>query len=144
MAGYLFSRYMPSPGNNGFDDLFRLFRELLVYTAGDVAEALDWMNQLDREHGITGPQYGMGDFIEDLKAKGYIRDNEGEGVMQITSKTEQSIRKSALEEIFRKLKKSPSSGNHRTHFSGEGSEQSSDMREFRFGDNPDQINITET
>ncbi len=144
MAGYLFSRYMPSPGNHGFDDLFRLFRELLVYTAGDVAEALDWMNQLDREHGITGPQYGMGDFIEDLKAKGYIRDNEGEGVMQITSKTEQSIRKSALEEIFGKLKKSPSSGNHRTHFSGEGSEQSSDMREFRFGDNPDQINITET
>ena len=60
----------------------------------------------------------MGNFIDDLKKKGYIDENEqAKGEFKITPKTEQGIRKSALEEIFGKLKKS-STGNHRTPHTG--------------------------
>ena len=49
--------------------------QLLTYTNGDVAEALQWLNQLDKEYQLTDDEYGMGDFIEDLKDKGYIYDD---------------------------------------------------------------------
>ena len=34
--------------------------QLLTYTAGDASEALQWMNELDREHGLTDNEYSMG------------------------------------------------------------------------------------
>jgi hypothetical protein len=70
-----------------------------------VAEALQWMNQLDKEYELTKGEYGMGDFIEDLKDKGYIDENKQTGEIKISTKTEQGIRKRYLEEIFGKLKK---------------------------------------
>ena len=106
MSGFRFSKYIKSNNQLPFDKLFDLLRELLNYTAGDLAEAMDWMNQLDREHKITDNNYGIGDFIKDLKEKGFIKENPENGNIEITSKTEQSIRQKALEEIFGKLKKS--------------------------------------
>jgi hypothetical protein len=50
--------------------------QLLTYTNGDVAEALQWLNQLDREYGLTNDEYGMGDFFDELKDKGYITEAE--------------------------------------------------------------------
>ena len=50
--------------------------QLLTYTNGDVSEALQWMNELDKQYELTDREYGMGDFIEDLKEKGYITENE--------------------------------------------------------------------
>lgn len=126
----------------GFDALLKLFLELLNYTAGDANEALAWMNQLDKQYHITNDDYGMGDFIEDLKQKGYIRDPDHSGEnFAITGKTEQSIRKNALEEIFGKLKRS-GSGNHHTPHVGQGEEKNADRREFEFGDSLDQIDMT--
>ncbi len=118
--------------------------QLVTITSGDVGEALSWLNELDKQYGLTDDDYGMGNFIEDLKKKGYIDENAQEaGDFKITPKTEQGIRKSALEEIFGKLKKS-STGNHRTPHTGQGDEQSTDLREFRFGDSLDQIQMTES
>ncbi|GIV45195.1 MAG: hypothetical protein KatS3mg036_0013 [Ignavibacterium sp.] len=37
---------------------------------------LDWMNDIDRQYKITNDDYGMGDFIEDLKKQGYIKEDE--------------------------------------------------------------------
>ena len=37
---------------------------------------LNWMNELDRQYNITGEEYGMGDFIDELKEKGFIKENE--------------------------------------------------------------------
>ena len=34
------------------------------------------MNELDKQYNLTNDQYGMGDFIEDLKRKGYLADDE--------------------------------------------------------------------
>lgn len=142
MYGFVFSAYTPSKAKTPFEQLFELFRELLMYTAGDAAEALNWMNELDRQHKLTEPGYGMGDFVEDLKAKGYLKEDEDGGIA-ITPKTEQTLRSSALEQIFGKLKKGRQGG-HKTTFTGAGDEISADMREYRFGDTPDSISMTES
>lgn len=123
----------------GFDQLLNLFTELLNYTAGDAGEALAWMNELDKQYQLTNNEYAMGDFINDLKEKGYIREEDGE--IKITPKTEQTIRKSALEEIFGKLKKA-GKGNHNSNISGIGEEKNADRREYSFGDSLDQIDMT--
>ena len=143
MRGHSFSKFIPSNlPKGGFDDLLKLFLELLNYTSGDAGEALRWMNELDKQHNLTKDNYGMGDFIEDLKNKGYINDDEqNPGEFRITAKTEQTIRQSALEEIFGKLKKS-GKGNHVSNISGLGEEKNADRREYEFGDSLDQIDMT--
>jgi len=143
MRGHSFSQFIPNEiPKGGFDELLKLFLELLNYTSGDANEALAWMNELDKQYQLTNDEYGMGDFIEDLKRKGYI-DNDGSnpGGFRITGKTEQTIRKSALEEIFGKLQKS-GKGSHNTSLSGLGEEKNADRREFQFGDSLDQIDMT--
>lgn len=105
MIGYHFTRFDPNQqGKSRFEQLLDVFMQLLTYTNGDVSEALNWMNQLDKEYQLTDDEYGMGDFIEDLKDKGYIQENVVSGQITITPKTEQGIRKRSLEEIFGKLK----------------------------------------
>lgn len=144
MSGYHFFKYTPPEDNrSAFDRLLDVFMQLLNFTSGDAAEALDWLNQLDREHGLTDDNYGMGDFIEDLKKNGYIQDNPTTGQINLTPKSEQTIRKRALEEIFGKLKKS-GQGNHRTNYSGMGDEQTSERRQYQFGDSLDQIAMTDS
>lgn len=123
MRGFGFEGYKPDDKpRGGFDNLLKLFTELLGYTSGDAGEALSWLNELDKKYNITDNTYGMGDFIQELKDKGYLTDDNPEGGFKITPKTEQVIRKSALEEIFGKLKKS-GKGNHKTTQSGPGDEK---------------------
>jgi len=144
MIGYRFSDFSASedPSKSPFEKLLDIFLEVMVYTSGDVDEALNWMNQLDRQYGITNDEYGMGDFIEDLKKKGYINEND-EGDMQLTAKSEQTIRKNSLDEIFGKLRKS-SRGGHRTPYGGSGDEPSADRRQYQFGDALEQISMTDS
>jgi len=86
----------------------------------------------------------MGDFIQELKDKGYIEESNENGMLfRPTAKTERTIRRRSLEEIFGKLKKSRR-GNHRTHHTGFGDEPTTDFREFQFGDTFDQIAVTES
>jgi uncharacterized protein with von Willebrand factor type A (vWA) domain len=113
-------------------------------TGGNVSEALTWLNNLNKKYNLTDDSYGMGDFIEDLKQKGYIQENEQEGSgLQITAKSEQTIRRNALDEIFGKLKKSKT-GNHQTKKTGQGDELGSDRKNFQFGDELDKIAFTES
>ena len=51
------------------------------------------MNELDKKYLLTNDEYGMGDFIDDLKSNGYIKDDNQTGQVSITAKSEQSIRK---------------------------------------------------
>lgn len=143
MLGYRFLKYKPGEGPSSFDKLFNLFREILVHTSGDVNEAIQWMNQLDRDYNMTDDNYGIGNFIEDLKKKGYLEENPKNGEINISPRMEQSIRKNALEQIFGKLKKSEK-GNHRTHYTGQGDELSADQRHYTFGDELSQIALTDT
>ena len=144
MIGNRFIKYNPDEnGKSRFEQLLDLFMQLLTYTNGDVSEALQWLNELDKKYQLTDDDYGMGDFIDELKEKGYIKDNNVTGNIEITAKSEQSIRKRSLEEIFGKLKKSKQ-GDHNTFKPGQGDEISPDYRPFRFGDMLEQIDFTES
>ena len=151
--GFLFTKY-EAPDLSPFDKLFEIFQELITHTSGDVDEALDWLRELDEEYGLTDEDYTIEDFIEDLKSKGYLREEftnegeEGEGVpgegdLSITAKMERVIRQRALDQIFGKLRRS-GSGNHRTKKAGRGDEHTGDFREYRYGDPLENISMTES
>ena len=144
MIGHRFINFNPNENSKSkFEQLLDLFTQLLTYTNGEASEALDWLNQLDRQHHLTDDDYGMGDFIEDLKQNGYLKENEQDGSFKITSKSEQTIRKKSLEEIFGKLKKTKQ-GNHQTNKVGPSAELNPDTRSFQFGDSLEQIDFTES
>ncbi len=142
MAFHHFSKY--DPGENAkshFEKLLDAFIQLLTYTNGDVNEALQWLTELDKEYALTNDEYGIGDFVDELREKGYIDDNKQTGEISITPKTEQGIRKRSLEEIFGKLKKTKQ-GNHNTFKPGGGDEINPESRPFQFGDTLEQIDFT--
>jgi len=142
MLGHRFSKYDPrQQGKSKFEQLLDLFMQLLTYTSGDVNEALNWLTQLDKEYQLTDEEYGIGDFIQELKDKGYIDENRQNGEIKITPKTEQGIRKKSLDEIFGKLKKTKT-GNHTTFKPGLGEDINPETRPFQFGDMLEQIDFT--
>ncbi|WP_062058800.1 vWA domain-containing protein [Aquimarina longa] len=143
--GFAFTIY-EAPEQSPFDKLFDIFQEVITHTSGDLDEALDWMKELDKEYQLTDENYTLDDFVEDLKKKGYIREEikpDGKGGMSITAKTEQAIRKRALDQIFGKLKRS-GSGNHKTKYIGKGDEHSGEFRKYQYGDSLERISITES
>ena len=154
--GFRFETY-EAPEQSIFDKLFDIFQELITHTSGDFDEAIDWLRELDKEYELTTEDYTIDDFIEDLKAKGYIREEfkdgggngedgeegSGGGDISITAKMERIIRQRALDQIFGKLKRS-GAGNHKTGKSGQGDEHTGDLREYRYGDGLENISMTES
>jgi Ca-activated chloride channel family protein len=141
MKGYHFRKFDPdAEGKSPFEKLLDLFMQLLTHTSGDVGEALSWLTELDKKYELTNPDYGLGDFIEDLKEKGYIDEDKQKGEIRITPKTEKGIRKRSLEEIFGKLKKTKA-GDHKTFKPGQGDEINPESRPFQFGDMLEQIDF---
>ncbi|WP_127141920.1 vWA domain-containing protein [Flagellimonas marinaquae] len=157
--GFRFTNY-EAPDQTPFEKLFEIFQELITHTSGDVEEALDWLRELDKEYELTDDDYTIDDFIEDLKSKGYIREefdmdnpqggdgeegeeNGGGGNLSITAKLERMLRQRALDQIFGKIKRS-GSGNHKTGKSGKGDEHTGEFREYRFGDSLEHISMTES
>ena len=157
--GFRFTNY-EAPDQTPFEKLFEIFQELVTHTSGDVEEALDWLRELDKEYDLTDDDYTIDDFIEDLKAKGYIREefdmdgpqggegeegdeNGGGGTLSVTAKLERMLRQRALDQIFGKIKRS-GSGNHKTGKSGKGDEHTGEFREYRFGDFLEHISMTES
>ena len=148
-SGFVFKTY-EAPHQSPFEKLFEIFKELITYTSGDFDEAIDWLRQLDKEYNLTTPEYTIDDFIEDLKNKGYIReeidptgDGSGKGKTTITAKTERAIRKQALDHIFGKIKRS-GSGNHKSKGVGLGDEHTGDFRAYQFGDALEKVSMTES
>ncbi|GMN05267.1 VWA domain-containing protein [Croceitalea sp. MTPC5] len=158
--GFRFTSY-EAPNLSPFEKLFEIFQELITHTSGDFDEAIDWLRELDKEYELTTEAYTIDDFIEDLKAKGYIREEfedgggnmgedgedgdegSGKGTISITAKLERMIRQRALDQIFGKIKRS-GSGNHKTGKSGRGDEHTGEFREYRYGDGLDRISMTES
>lgn len=127
-----------------FETLLKLFKELLMHSSGDVDQALNWLTQLDQQYQLTDDNYGIADFIQDLKDKGYIKtDREGQGGLVPGAKMEVALRKKALDDIFDQLAKSKH-GDHKTNHTGRGDEFTSEIRPYAFGDALDQLAITET
>lgn len=142
MLGFRFSNYKPNPDQGTFDQLFKIFQELMLYTSGNVDEALSWLTELDKEYQLTTPEYGIGDFIRDLEDRGYIRrDGQGENGAGPTAKLEISLRQKSLDDIFGDLKKTRAGG-HNTSIVGRGDEHTADIKPYEFGDSLDQLAVT--
>ena len=151
LSGFVFTKHIPKE-QSPFERLFEVFQELITYTSGDFDEAIEWLRQLDEEYKLTTKDYSIDDFIEDLKAKGYIREEirpngqgsgDGDSGLKMSEKLERSLRKRALEQIFGKLKRS-TGGNHKTKYTGQGDEHAGEYRSYQFGDALEQISMTES
>ncbi|WP_379963309.1 VWA domain-containing protein [Epilithonimonas sp. UC225_85] len=149
--GLTFSKYTPEEISN-FDRVFDVFKDLLTHTSGDIEEAFDWLDMLDKEYDIFTDDYTLEDFEEDLRKRGYIKkedDSEdgnqgtGKGKNILTAKLEAALREYALDQIFGKLKKS-GIGNHRTSKTGVGDERDGENRNFQYGDDLSTVNMTES
>ena len=143
--GFVFKTY-EAKSQSPFEMLFEIFKELITHTSGDFDEAIDWLRTLDKEYKLTNDKYTIDDFIDDLKKKGYIKEEmkgDGTGGTKITPKTERAIRQQALNTIFGKIKRS-GSGNHKSKSAGIGDEHTGDLRAYQFGDALDKVSMTES
>ncbi|MFD2530725.1 vWA domain-containing protein [Polaribacter marinaquae] len=143
--GFVFKTY-EAENISPFEKLFEIFKELITHTSGDFDEAIDWLRSLDVEYKLTDENYTIDDFVEDLKKKGYIKeeiDGNGVGGTKITAKTERAIRQQALNHIFGKIKRS-GAGNHKSKSPGIGDEHTGDFRAYQFGDSLDKVSMTES
>ena len=140
--GFIFTNFKKEE-KPPFDRLLEIFQELVTHTSGDVDEALDWMRELDKEYKLTTQAYTLDDFIEELKEKGYLKEDKEEGKVKITPKTEQGIRQKALNQIFGNIRKS-GLGNHQTKQTGKGDEITGEFRNFVFGDSLESISMQES
>lgn len=146
MQGWKFSEFLgDGEVKSIFEKLLDIFKQLLLHTSGDVDEAIMWLTEMDKQYGLTTPEYGIADFVDELIAKGFIsKPNRAKGLpSEPTSKMEIALRKQALEDIFDQLKKSKR-GNHTAKQTGQGDEYTSDVKPFQFGDNLDNIAISES
>ena len=147
-SGFVFTQHL-AKDQSLFDRILDIFQELLTHTSGDLDEALDWLKTLDQEYELFNDDYTFEDFVEELKQKGYIReeiDGDGQGGtpnLKITEKTERALRRRALDQLFGKLKRS-GRGNHKTSYAGKGDELAGEYRNFQFGDPLERISVTES
>lgn len=143
MIGFRFSEFQAEGKEESiFDRLLKIFLELMTHTSGDFEESFRWLKELDDEYGLTTPEYTLEDFRRDLEERNYIK-TDAQGKSDLTDKSEQLIRKKALEQIFGKLKKSKP-GSHKTNRMGKGGEHVPELRPYQFGDTTEQIAFTES
>ena len=149
--GFIISKHVAEEIDH-FDRVFDIFKELLTHTSGDIDESFDWLNSLDAEYKIFSDEYTLEDFEEDLKKRGYIKEEidfeqgnkgKGKGKNVLTAKLESALREYALDQIFGKLKKS-GLGNHATTKMGIGDERDGENRAFQFGDDLATVDMTQS
>lgn len=150
-SGFTFKKHTPEDISH-FDRVFEVFKDLLTHNSGDIEEAFEWLEMLDKEYDIFTDEYTLADFEEDLKKRGYIKEekdsedgNSGSGTGKniLTPKLEKALREFALDQIFGKLKKT-GIGNHRTSKVGVGDERDGETRTFQYGDDLNTVNMTES
>ena len=146
MKGVIFKKitgFIKDLNAKNFEDLLKIYQQLLLITSGDFNKTVSIMTELDRKHNFTPENYGIGDFIEDLKKKGYIKENPQDQKIKITKKSDLELRHSALDEIFGKLKKDKSGG-HITNSFGSSLDFDSSTKPYEFGDNLENIAFNES
>ncbi|MEO8275969.1 MAG: VWA domain-containing protein [Thermoanaerobaculia bacterium] len=117
-------------------DLGRLFNQLLLASAGDAQEAMDWMRYL-QEQGYIDESVDLDAFFADLEAQKTL-ERDADGGMVLSTSGERRIRKSAFEQIFSGLTKG-TPGFHAIRANGEGVEALPETRPYAFGDDLSRI-----
>ncbi|MCZ7644373.1 MAG: VWA domain-containing protein [Planctomycetota bacterium] len=124
-------------------DLFKLFRQLLAKTAGDVEQALEWLDKIAERYGIWGEDLDLEKFKKLLEKDGEIAKDAKTGRVQLTPKGEKSLRHEALTEIFHNLDRG-GLGEHRSRATGPGVERLPEVRPYAFGDDLFSISATDS
>lgn len=139
-------RFNSKKNQDPFNTLWDLFQQLITISSGDVNQALQWLTELDNEYNITDQfedGYSIGDFIQDLKDKDYLKQDNEQDQLVITRKTERSLRERSLEEIFKNLEKG-AAGDHKTQHTGKGLERQPETRRWSKNDDIGQIDSVST
>ncbi|MEP6801354.1 MAG: VWA domain-containing protein [Acidobacteriota bacterium] len=118
-----------------YQELVKLFLQLVLQTGGDVEEALQWMKYL-QDRGMIDEGIDLEAFRKELEKSEIVEDRGGK--LSLSAAGERRIRRSALEEIFTSLSKS-GPGYHAIPRAGGGGELLPETRGYEFGDNPTAI-----
>ncbi len=140
-----YSKWKPNESSTAeerLQQLLGLFSQLLLTTSGDVNETLEWMRYLDEQYNIFGPDMTLDMFVDRLKELGLVKEDEN-ALLKPTNKAIQNIRRDALLEMFRSLRKSPN-GSHDTPHTGQGIERTQNTKNYTFGDTASNIDFTQT
>ncbi len=122
--------------------LRELFDQLLLRTDGDVDEALRWLARLGARHGLLDARFGIEDFRRLLERANVVR-RDRRGGLGLTRTGEHSLRASALESIFSRLRKD-AAGDHSVPAEGVGHERLPETRPSAFGDSTSLLATRET
>jgi Ca-activated chloride channel homolog len=126
------------------NDLLKLFHMLLGKSAGDVEQALEWLDHIAKKHDLWDDKINLQAFKDLLKQLGEIAEKQGGGgQLQLTPKGAKALRIEALNEIFNGLQKG-GPGEHRTNKTGAGGERQPEVRPYEFGDELWSIAATDT
>lgn len=123
---------------DALDDLLKLFHHLVVTFNGDADRALEYMQRL-QQNGYIDPSVDLARFRKQLE-KGNIVQLTPQGRFALTQRGERFVRRRALEEIFGSLKKGMF-GEHRTAHPGDGGERLPEVRDYRFGDDFERLDL---
>jgi len=137
---YEYSEWDPEQWKDliSFDRLRKFFHYLVTVTAGDVDEALRIMERLQRQ-GYLPADADLDQFRRDLEEREEIRAND-EGTFDLTARGERVLRRTALEQMFGRLRRR-GAGDHRLPTEGRGGEPTSETRSWRFGDEVSKVDF---
>jgi Ca-activated chloride channel family protein len=112
-------------------DLMRLFQQLLLASAGNAEEAMEWMRYL-QEQGYIDESVDLDAFFAALE-KERLLERDADGGLVLSTAGERQVRRSAFEQIFSGLAKG-APGYHAIRASGEGVEALPESKPYAFGD----------
>jgi uncharacterized protein with von Willebrand factor type A (vWA) domain len=111
--------------------LEKIFAFLLVREDGDVERALEILEHVGERHGLFDEDLTFEDLKRHLLEKRLVA-REGAN-LTLTPRGERFVRSDSLQHIFSGLKMG-AAGDHRTHYTGMGTERLAETRPYRFGD----------
>jgi len=113
-----------------FDDLRKVFDDLVLRTGGDVDQALEVMRRFQKL-GYLPRELDLERFFDQLVADGAVRIDMGH--RKLSARALRGLRSNAFDLLFRNLRSGPL-GEHRTPRTGAGGERLGETRPYRFGD----------
>src|SRR5438128_11832751 len=116
-----------------YQELVKLFLQIVLQTGGDVEEALRWMKYL-QERGIIDPRVDLDELAKALQKNEIVEEREGP--LALSAAGERQIRRSALEEIFTSLMKC-GAVHHGIPLARSGGVLVAEARAYECGDKPE-------
>ena len=123
--------------------LHDLYQLLLNKLAGDVDEALRWLDRVAERYGLWGEDLDLDQFKQWLKETGQVRETE-RGRFRLTPRGERTMGRQALQSLFGDMARRGGPGEHASRRVGEGGERQPSVRPYAFGDELWQIAANET